>query len=52
MSKYKVTRVSYVQADSPQEAIDETSDSAPTNIYAESQTSDNVVQTPQSGNYL
>jgi len=44
--------VSYVQANSPQEAIDDTADTTPTSIFAESQSSDNVVQTPQSGNYI
>jgi hypothetical protein len=52
MSRYKVTRVSYVNADNPQDAIDNTKDADPSNIYAETQSSDNIVQTPQSGTYL
>ena len=52
MSKYKVTAVFHVEAESPADALDRAKDETPSSLYAESQSGQHVTQHPQGGTYL
>jgi hypothetical protein len=52
MSKYKVTAIYHVEADSPAEALGKIEEEKPSSLYSESQSGQHVTQSPQGGTYL